>query len=110
MRGAAGKLRFKLAWNPCGDPGRKIKSLRHHSDDGIDCSLHGEVEFGEIRCTAEISLPIAIADDRCRRAVGALLVRHKSAAAKRLDTEGFKEGAGDCGDVDTHRLAAAGNR
>src|SRR5579872_3242798 len=51
-----------------------------------------------------------MADDRGRRAVKALLLRHKSATAKRLDTEGFKEAAGDCRDVDTHGLAAAGNR
>src|SRR5688572_16724340 len=68
------------------------------------------MEFREIRCTTKISLPIAIADDRCRRAVEALLFGRKSATSKRLDTERFKKADGDSRDVDTHRLAAPGNR
>ena len=39
------------------------------SDNGVDASLHPQVEFGKIRRTAEIPLPIAIADHRCRRAM-----------------------------------------
>src|SRR5687767_14657079 len=68
------------------------------------------MEFREIRCTTKITLPIAIANDRCRRAVEALLFGRKSATSKRLDTETFKKADGDSRDVDTHRLAAAGNR
>jgi hypothetical protein len=67
------------------------------------------MEFGEIRGATELSQPIVIADDRCWRAVEALVIRRKSMAAKRLDTEDSKESAGDGGDGDPHRLAAAGN-
>src|SRR5260221_1875914 len=97
------------AAKPCGAPGEKTNPRRNRADNWIAPSLHGQVELREIRRAAEIPLPVAITDDHCRRTVQALLFRRKRAAAKRFDAEGFKEVAGDYGDIHTHRLTAAGN-
>src|SRR6202030_2909690 len=108
VRRAARK--FGVEWgNPCRDPRGKMKPRRHHSYNRIDSALHSQVKLGEVRCTAEISLPIAIADDDCRRAVNALLLGRERAAAKRLDTQRFKKAAGNLRHVDAHRLAASGD-
>ena len=109
MRGAASFFPKKLARNPGSGAGRKIKACGHHSDNGIDSSVHRQMKLGEVRGARKIALPITVADDDGRRSVLALLLCNKGAAEKRLDAERLKEVAGDCGDVDTRRLTAAGN-
>jgi len=109
MRGAAGNFRLQLARNPYLDPRRKIKPVRHHAGYRINRSLHPQVKSREVPCPAEISLPIAIADDGRRSTVKALFFGHKGAAAKRFDTERFEKAIGNRCDIHPHRLAAAGN-
>ena len=89
MRGAAGNFRIEFARNPGGDAGREIKPLGHHADHGVDCSLHPQVEFGEIGLSREISLPIAIADDRPRARRGGAALPGQTRGRERARRRGL---------------------
>src|SRR5207249_3547424 len=108
-----GCARWEPWIKPARDPevyvGRKIEPRRHHPDYRNNVILSDKPLLRQIRVTAEIALPEAVADNHGRQTAIALFFNHKPAPYERGYSEHVEKTARNNGQRGAHRFIAAGH-
>src|SRR5206468_11701560 len=87
----------------------ETNTLRHDADDGNDLVIRDGFEFGEFVRSAEMLLPIGVANQHYRRRAFALIFRVETPSKKRRDAYHLKEIPGNFGGNGSDGFCPASN-
>src|SRR5580704_8885154 len=95
----------------CRNPGidridRKVKSLRHHADDGENFPIQRERLAENLRIATQQALPEAVVDDDHAGGAGFIITGLKAAAEIRLYSHDAKEIGGNESSAHAYRFFA----